>query len=127
VHVYAPGVTGYKPIALALQPQTALIVREAHFPKPEDYFFKPLNEHVPVFQAPFRIVQDVEIDPSREVASALKDMKTMTIGGALDYQACDDKLCFNPQSVPLSWTINLKPLDTERAKRPAGAAGASGR
>ncbi len=118
VHVYAPGVTGYKPIALAVQPQTGLVVREAHFPKAEDYYFKPLNEHVPVYQKPFRIIQDVEIDPSREAAATLKDLKTMMISGTLNYQACDDKLCFNPQSVPLSWTINLRPLDTERAKRP---------
>jgi len=93
-------------------------VRDAHFPKAEDYFFKPLNEHVLVYQKPFRITHDVEIDPSREAAAALKDLTTMTIGGTLSYQACDDKVCFNPQSVPLSWTINLRPLDTERAKRP---------
>jgi peroxiredoxin len=118
VHVYAPGVTGYKPIALMVQPQPGLIVRNAHFPKAEDYFFKPLNEHVQVFQKPFRIVQDVEIDPSREATAALKDLKTMTIGAILNYQACDDQVCFNPQSVPLSWTVNLRTLDTERAKRP---------
>lgn len=118
VHVYAPGVTGYKPIALAVQAQPGLLVREAHFPKADDYFFEPLNEHVPVFQQPFRIVQDVMIDPSREAAAVLKDLKTMTISGTLTYQACDDKVCFNPQSVPLSWTINLRSLDRERARRP---------
>lgn len=42
----------------------------------------------------------------------------MTINGTLNYQACDDNVCFNPQSVPLSWTINVKPLDTERTKKP---------
>jgi hypothetical protein len=118
VHVYAPGVSGYKPIALVIQPQAWLIVRDGRFPEPEDYYFKPLNEHVPVFQKPFRITQDVEIDPAREAAAALKGLKAMTIAGRLDYQACDDKVCFNPQSVPLSWTIDLRPLDTERAKRP---------
>lgn len=117
VHVYAPSVTGYKPIVLEVQPQAGLVIRDAHFPKPEDYFFRPLNEHVPVFQKPFRILQDVEIDPSREAASTLKDKTTLTISGTLAYQACDDKLCFNPQAVPLSWTVQLKPLDTERAKR----------
>jgi peroxiredoxin len=117
VHVYAPGVSGYKPIALAVQPQPWLIVREARFPKPDDYYFKPLNEHVAVFQKRFRMTQDVEIDASREAAAALKDLGTMTIGGTLSYQACDDKVCFNPQSVPLSWTITLRPLDTERARR----------
>jgi hypothetical protein len=117
VHVYAPSVTGYKPIALMIQPQPGLRVRETHLPKPQDYFFKPLSEHVPVFERPFRIVQDVEIDPSPERAPMLRDLKAMTISGILNYQACDDKVCFNPQSVPLSWTVALKPLDTERAKR----------
>ena len=51
------------------------------------------------------------------VYTSLKDVHTMTIKGTLNYQACDDKLCFNPQAVPLSWTIDLRPLDTERAKR----------
>ena len=118
VHVYAPGVTGYKPIAVTLQPQPGLIVREAHFPKAEDYFFKPLNEHVPVFQKPFRVIQDATIDPSREAAVVLRDLKTMTITGTLSYQACDDKVCFVPQSIPLSWTMTLRSLDTERAKKP---------
>ena len=116
VHVYAPGVTGYRPIALTVQPQPALIVRAPQFPKAEDYFFKPLNEHVAVYQHPFRIVQDLAIDPSPEAAAALKDRAEMTISGTLDYQACDDKVCFTPQSVPLTWTIGLRALDRERAK-----------
>ena len=116
VHVYAPGVTGYRPIALTVQPQPALVVRAAQFPKAEDYFFKPLNEHVAVYQHPFRILQDLEIDPSPEATAALKDRAEMTIAGTLDYQACDDKVCFTPQSVPLTWTIGLRALDRERAK-----------
>jgi hypothetical protein len=118
VHVYAPGVTGYKPIALAIAPRPGLIVRDAHYPKADDYFFKPLNEHVPVFQKPFRVVQDVTIDPSREAAPVLRDLTSMTIDGRLDYQACDDKVCFVPQSISLSWTLTLRSLDTERAKKP---------
>lgn len=117
VHVYAPGVSGYKPIALTVQPQAGLVVRDPQYPKAEDYFFKPLNEHVPVYQRPFRVVQDVMLDPSRDAAATLKDLKTMTIAATLNYQACDDTLCFNPQSVPLSWTVSVRALDVERAKR----------
>jgi hypothetical protein len=40
-----------------------------------------------------------------------------SITGTFEYQACDDKVCFTPQSVPLSWTVAVKPLDLERAKR----------
>jgi len=118
VHVYAPGVSGYKPIAVTITPQPGLIVRDTRYPKADDYFFKPLNEHVPVFQKPFRVIQDVTIDPSREAAATLKDLTSMTIDGRLDYQACDDKVCFVPQSIALTWTLTLRSLDTERAKKP---------
>ena len=40
----------------------------------------------------------------------------MTIKGELNYQACDDTVCFTPQTVPLSWTVVLRPLDRERDK-----------
>jgi AhpC/TSA family protein/cytochrome c biogenesis DsbD-like protein len=116
VHVYAPGVSGYKPVRLALNPQPGVVVRMAQFPKPEDYFFKPLNEHVPVYQRPFRIVQDVMLDPSKDGSAALEGVTMLTITGTFDYQACDDKVCFAPQSLPLSWTIGVKPLDGERSK-----------
>ena len=117
VHVYAPGVSGYKPVRLTLNPQPGVVMRAAQFPTPEDYFFKPLNEHVPVYQRPFRIVQDLMLDPSRDGSAALKDVTTLTIAGTFEYQACDDKVCFAPQSVPLSWSIGIKPLDRERVKR----------
>ena len=115
VHVYAPGVVGYKPIALAVEPQPGLVVRDAQFPAAEDYFFAPLNEHVPVYQRPFRIVQDLEIDPTPEASGALKDRREMRIAATLAYQACDDKVCFAPQSAPITWTIALRPLDRDRA------------
>ncbi len=114
VHVYAPEVTGYKPLTLTIQPQPALVIRAPQFPKAEDYFFKPLNEHVAVYQHAFRVVQDLEIDPSPQAAATLKDRTEMVITGALSYQACNDTLCFTPQSVPLTWTIGLRALDRDR-------------
>ncbi len=116
MHVYAPGVTGYKPIRLSIEPQPGVVVREAHFPSPEIYHFKPLDERVQVYQRPFRIVQDVVIDASPDTQAALKDVSALTLKGTLDYQACDDKVCFSPQSVPLTWTVAIGHLDRERAK-----------
>ena len=118
VHVYAPGVTGYKPIDLALETQPGVLVRRSQFPRADDFYFKPLNEHVRVYQKPFRIVQDVAIDASPEGVRALSGHEQVTIAGTLSYQACDDRECFTPQSIPLTWTVNLKPLDRERVKKP---------
>jgi DsbC/DsbD-like thiol-disulfide interchange protein len=116
VHVYAPGVTGYKPIVLSVEDQPGIVARSVQYPPSEDYHFKPLNEHVQVYQRPFRIVQNVVIDASPQGQAALKDMTSLTIKGVLNYQACDDKVCFTPQSVPLTWTVALRSLDRERAK-----------
>jgi peroxiredoxin len=116
VHVYAPGVTGYKPIVLTIQPPPGVIVRGSQYPRSEIYFFKPLNERVPVFHRPFRIVQDLAVDASPEGQARLKDAKALTINGVLAYQACNDKVCFTPQTVPLTWTVALQGLDRERAK-----------
>ena len=88
----------------------------ASYPKPEIYLFKPLNERVQVYQRPFRIVQDLAVDASPDGQAALKDAKTLTIRGVLTYQACDDKVCFTPQTVPLTWTVAVQGLDRERAK-----------
>jgi hypothetical protein len=116
VHVYAPGARDYRPVTISIEPQAGLLVQNTAYPKSEDYFFKPLNEHVPVYQHSFRIVQDVTLDPSREGTAALKDVMSLMIHGRLEYQACDDRICFTPQAVPLAWTIGVKPLDRERPK-----------
>jgi len=58
----------------------------------------------------------VMLDPSRDGSAALTDVITLTITGTFEYHACDDNVCFAPQSIPLSWSIGVKPLDRERAK-----------
>lgn len=122
VHVYAPGAVGYKPIALTIEEQPGVQIRAPHYPHAEDFFFKPLNEHVPVYQKRFRIVQDLAIDASPAGTRSLTGVGRLTLKGTLTYQACDDKVCFNPQSVPMEWRVDLKPLDRERSTvRPSGS------
>ena len=43
---------------------------------------------------------------------------TFSIEGVLRYQACDDRLCYVPQELPLKWTFQLETLDRQRV--PAG-------
>jgi hypothetical protein len=38
-------------------------------------------------------------------------MPSVRIAGTLDYQACDDRICYNPASVPFSFTVAMKALD----------------
>jgi Disulphide bond corrector protein DsbC len=116
IHVYAPGASTYRVIALTLAPQPFIRVLESPYPASQIYEFKPLNEQVPVYQRPFTLHQEVLLEGSPEAQTALRGADRLTLTGALNYQACDDKVCFNPTSVPLSWTLRLQPLITERPK-----------
>jgi peroxiredoxin len=118
IHVYAPGAKDYKIINLRLDANPILATRPLQYPASEIYHFKPLDERVPVFQKPFRLVQSMAVSTSPDARAALKGVETVTISGSLEYQACDDRLCFNPRSIPVSYTVKVRQLDTERATVP---------
>jgi peroxiredoxin len=114
MHVYAPGATGYRVIGLTVAPQPFVRVLPTRYPPSEIYVFEPLNERVPVYQKPFTLLQEVVPEVTPEAEAAFRGKDTLTLTGTLEYQACDDKLCFNPASVPLSWRMPLRPFVTER-------------
>ena len=114
MHVYAPGASGYRIVAVKIAPQPFVRVLPLKYPASQIYFFKPLNERVPVYEKPFTLVQEVILEGQPEAQAAFRGKESVTITGTLDYQACDDKICFNPASVPLSWTLSLRPIVFER-------------
>jgi len=117
MHVYAPGAEelGYRVIGLELEVPSFLRVLPAEYPASEIYHFEPLDEHVPVYQRPFRLVQEIVVEGDPESAARIAEIDALTLTGRLDYQACDDAICFNPASVPLTWTLTVSPLDRQRA------------
>jgi thioredoxin:protein disulfide reductase len=108
IHVYAPGVTGYKPIGFTVKPQPGVIVGDVSYPASEKYYYAPLKETVAVYQRPFSVVQQVTLDATPAGRAALKGASAITLQGTLSYQACDDRICYPPRTVPLSWTVPIK-------------------
>jgi thioredoxin:protein disulfide reductase len=101
IHVYAPGAGEfYIPITVKLNPRPEIKLGKVGYPKSETMVFA--DEKVAVFEKPFRLTQDVMLDKS------LKSGATVVVGGTVDYQACDDKVCFPPESAPVSWTVTVK-------------------
>ena len=119
MHVYAPGATNYNVIALKVLPAQYIRALPAAYPPPEIYFFKPLNERVPTYQKPFTITQELVLDGSAATRTALANQTSMTVGGALTYQACDDRLCYDTVTLPLSWTVDVRAIVTQPTVRPA--------
>jgi len=118
VHVYAPGAGNYKIIELKVLPGQYTRALAPAYPPSEVYFFKPLNERVPTYQKPFTITQEVVLDGQASTRTALSGQSSLGISGVLTYQACDDRLCYDPVSLPLTWTVGLKPIVTEATGRP---------
>ena len=109
MHVYAPGATQYRIIAVNIPPQPYLRTTPMRYPASEIYHFVPLNERVPVYQKPFTLSLEVVRENTPEARKAMTGMNELVVTGTLDYQACDDKICYNPVSLPLSWKVGLIP------------------
>jgi hypothetical protein len=110
MHVYAPGKHTYQVVRLNITAQSWLRVHETRYPSAEMYEFKPLKERVEVYSKPFRLVQDVTILATPEIQKSLASMPALTLSGVLEYQACDDKLCYTPARAPFSLTLATRPL-----------------
>jgi hypothetical protein len=111
MHLYAPGKHDYQVVQLMLDPQPWMRLQSTIYPAPEIYHFKPLNERDEVFMKPFRLRRDLTLLATPEAQKLLAGMTTVTITGALEYQACDDKVCFNPSRVPVRFVVKVKELD----------------
>jgi hypothetical protein len=118
VHVYAPGVQGYRPIHLALNEAAGLDFAPATYPEPKILYLPAIDEHVPVFEGKFRVAQDVilhQAKPPSPGAPPAPGGETLSVTGELQYQACDDKVCYPPASVPVAWNFQVFPIDLVRA------------
>ena len=100
IHVYAPGSKDYIPITVKLNAQPEVKVGKLAYPKSELMTFG--DEKVPVFQKPFRLTQEIVLDKSAATTG------TVSIAGTVHLQACDDRVCYPPENVPISWNVTVK-------------------
>jgi len=108
MRLYAPG-SKYRPVTIRLAERSPLTLEApVSYPKGAPYLFKPLNETVPVYDAPFRLAARLALDPANATIAA-PTRNEMTLNAALDYQALDERASHAPESVPLRWTVKLLP------------------
>lgn len=113
MHVYAPGKHEYQVIAVKLDAQPWFRVQPTAYPPSEIYHFEVLDERVETYGKPFRLVQDVTILATPEARALLAASGTVTLSGRLEYQACDDRVCYAPTRVPVRFTLVVKERDSE--------------
>lgn len=125
MHVYAPGVKGYIPIEWTMEEVSGLAGFPASYPESEMLHLPAINETVPVYQGRFRVVRDILVGQPKEIQHLLNEKGELLVRGSFRYQACDDKICFLPKTIPLEWTFRFEEHDRTRApeeiRRKAGA------
>lgn len=104
VHVYAEGAGAFDftPVSMVLTPHQAVSAGKPRFPPAQRAPKGGADEHVPIYTKAFRIAQPITLLP------AAKRGEVLTISGAVNYQACDDRVCYPPSSVPIRWTVTVR-------------------
>jgi len=115
MHVYAPGVEGYIPIDWTMEEVAGITSYPAEYPASETLHLPAINETVPVYQGRFQMVRDVMVGQSKEIQHLLNAQGELVVKGSFRYQACDDKICYLPKTIPLEWTFRFEEHDRTRA------------
>jgi DsbC/DsbD-like thiol-disulfide interchange protein len=100
MHVYAPDQTDYIPIELKVEPASSFKPQAIQYPAAEQFFFAPLKETQRVYSKPFRIALPITLAQNAALP--------LTIKGTVRYQACDDAICYLPQTVGVSWKVTMR-------------------
>jgi hypothetical protein len=104
IHVYATDKQGFTPLSLKVVPQSRIVIGKITYPPAEQGLTPGIDMMVPLpmYTKPFRVAQPITIAPSA------KSGDTLTIAGAINYQACDDRLCYPATSFPVTWAVTVK-------------------
>lgn len=102
IHVYAAGAVDFKPVALVVTPNAAITIGQARYPKPDVATAQGSTGSVPAYAKPFRIALPVTLK------ATVKPGDQVAVAGAVNYQACDERLCYPATSAPVQWTITVR-------------------
>jgi hypothetical protein len=109
MHVYAPSIEPpYKPIALTLEAPAGVKLSAVRYPQSKKLRLEAIDGTVPVYEGTFTLQADAVI------ARTMKAGNTV-INGKLSYQTCDDKICYLPVTLPVSWIVKVTPVTSAKA------------
>ena len=125
-HVYSPEVGGeYKGVSWQMDPTDCLEIGEPLYPKPEWKVMKSSNENLPVYEGLLRISREVIVKPALRATDpsvfklftdrCVDSTSHIKMSGVLKFQACDEHLCYPPQTVRPQWKLQFFGPDRQRS------------
>jgi DsbC/DsbD-like thiol-disulfide interchange protein len=98
IHIYAPGEKRYKPVLLTIDGIDGVRPGKPIFPESTWGTFE--GERVRIYDRAFDIRQPIEVLAPPGTA--------VQVRATLEYQACDDLMCYLPIKVPLRWDVSVR-------------------
>ena len=114
MHVYAPGIDGYIPVDWTMEEVSGLVNYSPSYPESEKLHLPAIEEIVPVYQGSVRFMTDIKLGRAKDLEHLLDEQGQLLVRGELRYQACDDKICYLPATIPLEWAFQLEAGDRTR-------------
>ena len=102
------------PTVLTVDAPKGVTVRHLIYPEPSDFEQEGQPQPLAVFEHEF--VTGAELALAADVPTG-----DLVIPGRLRYQACDDRVCFAPQTATFEWKIRVTPTGTAATASAHGA------
>ena len=125
-HVYSPDVgKEYRSLAWRMSPSQCWAVGDASHPDPQWRKLPLAEEKLPVYEGTIRLTRELIVQPAIRAddpsvydlfrKTCLDAQSQITASGSLEMQACDDRQCFPPKSIPLAWKFKFIAPDRQRS------------
>ena len=115
MHVYAPGVTGYIPAEWNMDLTGGTKAEPVRFPAPEKLYLKPIKETALVYRRKVRLTREITFGQESALKPFVSASGELVLKGSFRYQACNDRECYLPETVPIEWRFQFQGMERERA------------
>ncbi len=117
LHAYAPGAPEeFIAVSWTLVPSAAWKAGEPEWPAPERSLLYGYDEKVPNYMGILRVARELTLG-AQAVLNKESPSGEVVIKGEFRYQACNDRVCFPPETVPLEWKLIIEGHDRERVPK----------
>ena len=114
LHAYAPGAPEeFITVTWKLAESPTFKSTAPQWPKPEKGKLYGYDEPIPNYTGLFRATREITI-ASQQALAKLAPNGEVEITGEFRYQACNDRVCFPPETVPVTWRLIVEGHDRER-------------
>jgi len=125
-HFYGPEVgRSYHGLEWKMDASSCWYQSEPEYPRPELRHFAFEEGELPVYAGDVRVTRELVLKPVLSAAEpslfrlfqsvCLDSSSRVKASGVVNFQACDERQCFPPQSAILEWKFHFVPPDLERA------------